>query len=437
MKFMNRLSNIGSGVFTLTLVLIALAGCATSQTLSSVSSSGSETRKTQKVLADADWNVSILTSDEQTAIAYLRNHPGTVHDQEILGLLQPHGRPIENLTITAGFTDFMRINSMSCEVNCSIHQINRDVVVVGGNAYDSLPVSPAKRTGAIIGLTWNPGAKHAILGSLVIFDYCFVSDRRDPLIFRMIQGEGYVYERGSGIVVDPHGNIIVLGRGGEIHFAAGNGDLEKVKTLLKNNSSLVFSRDKEGLVPLHWAALFGSKEVVELLLANKADVNAKDNEGAVALHKAALRGHKDVAELLLANHADINAEDHLGGRPLHTAAFNDHREVAELLLANKADVNAKDNKGRMALHMAAFKGSKDVVELLLANKAVVNAKDDQGDTALHLAGFNGSKDVAELLLANKADVNAKDNRDNTPLHLAVLKGNKDVAELLRQHGGHE
>ena len=66
---------------------------------------------------------------------------------------------------------------------------------------------------------------------------------------------------------------------GEIHNAARDGDLEKVKALLKDNPDLVFSKDTNGTTPLHWAAINGHKDVASLLLANKAAVNAKDNSG--------------------------------------------------------------------------------------------------------------------------------------------------------------
>ena len=218
---------------------------------------------------------------------------------------------------------------------------------------------------------------------------------------------------------------------GEIHDAAKNGDLEKVKAMLEKKPKLVFSKDAEGGMPLHWAAFNGHKEVVELLLANKADVNGKAANGLTPLHVAAGKGYKDVAELLLANKADANARNNTGVTPLHIAAQFGNKDVAELLLANMAKVNAKDNDGTTPLHVAVDKGSKDLVELLLANKADVNANNSKyGLRPLHVAAGKGYKDVAELLLANKADVNAKNNNGATSLHLAADKGYKDVVKLL-------
>jgi ankyrin repeat protein len=187
--------------------------------------------------------------------------------------------------------------------------------------------------------------------------------------------------------------------------AAQNGNLEKIKALLNNNSDLVFSKDKDGRTALHWTAFKGYKGIVELLLANKAEVNAKGNNGMT---------------------------------PLHTAATGGHKDIVELLLANKAEINGKDNKGYTPLHHAASFGQKNVVVVLLASRAEVNAKGNDGMTPLHwAAALKGDKEVVTLLLANGADVNAKGNNELTPLRMAEANGHEGVAELLRHHSSQQ
>jgi hypothetical protein len=148
-------------------------------------------------------------------------------------------------------------------------------------------------------------------------------------------------------------------------------------------------------------------------LTYKALVNGKDDDGWTPLHYAALKGHKNVVELLLTNNAEINPKTNDGLTPLHCAAsggWDGNKEVAELLLANKAEVNAKDNNGLTPLHCAAGGGHKDVVDVLLANKAEVNAKDNNGNTPLHDAVMNPFK---------------------------LPNGNTEIIDCLRQRGGHE
>ncbi len=258
-----------------------------------------------------------------------------------------------------------------------------------------------------------------------------------------------------------------LAFGGKIHDAAGNGDLEKVKALLKDNPNLVFSKDNGGETPLHWAADGGHKDVAELLLANKAEVNAIDNNGRTPLHYAAENGDAGMTKLLLDHKADANAKDKNGKTPLHVARNSD---VAELLLDNKADVNSKDKSGNTPLHTAnndfgvahllrqhggvdlfgdfcLYVESGNLVEikaLLKDYPDLISSKDDSGARPLHWAAITSHKDAAELLLANKANVNAKDNAGKTPLYVAAsqgyggfvgaFEGREDVAELLITSG---
>lgn len=85
---------------------------------------------------------------------------------------------------------------------------------------------------------------------------------------------------------------------GQISFAASWGDLERVKSLLKDNPGLVSSKDAWGMTPLHDAALGGSKAVVEFLLAHGADVNAPAKDWGTPLSCALNNDKFDVAKLL-------------------------------------------------------------------------------------------------------------------------------------------
>lgn len=145
---------------------------------------------------------------------------------------------------------------------------------------------------------------------------------------------------------------------GEIHDAAKNGEMKKVKTLLKDNPNLVFSKDTNGLTPLFFAVSFGHKDVAELLLANNADVNDKDSVGNTPLTLAVIVGQKDMVELLLTNKANINAKDSKGNTPLSIAVAisswdEHHKEVANLLSAYQANLNAMEKERQTPLPTAA------------------------------------------------------------------------------------
>lgn len=84
----------------------------------------------------------------------------------------------------------------------------------------------------------------------------------------------------------------------EIHEAARNGDVLKVKALIDTNPDLVFVREQNGETPLYAAAKSGNKDVVELLLASGADIFAKSSDGVKLSVLANKNGHQEVAELL-------------------------------------------------------------------------------------------------------------------------------------------
>jgi ankyrin repeat protein/SAM-dependent methyltransferase len=252
-----------------------------------------------------------------------------------------------------------------------------------------------------------------------------------------------------------------------IHNAAYAGDLQEVKTLLRNNPKWVSKKDSGGWTPLHLAAYACHKDVGEYLLSLGAEVNAKNRMGVMPLHIAAMNGHRDVAELLLAGKADLSAKDSTGYTALHIAAMMGRRDMVQLLLARGAEVDARSNEGETPLHCAASQREhaefvmapfgyvhvmshfdktpfplspaaehhyEDVVNLLLSQGADVNARNKEGKTPLHEAAAFRNKDVAELLLAKGSEVNARNKAGETPLHEAALFGARDVGQLLLARG---
>jgi ankyrin repeat protein len=154
--------------------------------------------------------------------------------------------------------------------------------------------------------------------------------------------------------------------------AVKDGDLEKVKALLKPNPDLVFNVDDAGWTSLHYAAHWGNKDVAELLLANKAEVNALDNAGLRPLHCAAAQGYVSVTKALLADKAEVNAQDEDGFTPLHFVAAEGLKDLVELLLSSKAAVNAKDNEGKTPLRWAFWPKARPTLRNCCVSGAATN-----------------------------------------------------------------
>lgn len=99
---------------------------------------------------------------------------------------------------------------------------------------------------------------------------------------------------------------------------SGDGEIEVVKLLLKNNASVNWVNNK-GETPLYWAATNSIKnqnnetyvEIVKLLIENGADVNKANNIASSAKQYG-------IVKLLLEN----NARNNEGETPLYAVAHD-------------------------------------------------------------------------------------------------------------------
>ena len=107
----------------------------------------------------------------------------------------------------------------------------------------------------------------------------------------------------------------IFTRAGEIQDLAGNGDLKKIKALVRKEPTLVTNLDDNGATALAAAAANGHLDVMEFLLKKKVEVNTRDNDGMTPLHAAASGGSAEAVALLLANQAEANATNDAGRTP--------------------------------------------------------------------------------------------------------------------------
>jgi uncharacterized protein len=143
----------------------------------------------------------------------------------------------------------------------------------------------------------------------------------------------------------------------DVFEAAALGDVDRLRTLLDEDRSLVNAWSGDGFTPLHFTVFFGHPEAARLLIERGADLEARSTNREFALdasplHSAVAARERDAIEVLLDAGADVNAVQHEGYTPLLEAAQSGESEIVELLLERGADPDARLKDGRTATDLA-------------------------------------------------------------------------------------
>ncbi len=210
----------------------------------------------------------------------------------------------------------------------------------------------------------------------------------------------------------------------------------------------------DGTTALHWAAHNGDVERVKALLKAGANARAVNDYGATPMSEAAERGDAETIRALLKAGADVESANATGQTALMTVARNGNIAAAELLVKAGAKVNTVEmRRGQTALMWASAQGQPEMVRFLIRHGAKVDARSTVRDwprrvtaepraqgrppggfTALLLAAREGCAACAQALVEGKADINLPDPDGITPLLLAVLNARFDTAAVLIRLG---
>ena len=157
--------------------------------------------------------------------------------------------------------------------------------------------------------------------------------------------------------------------------------------------------------PVADAAERGDLEAVRTLLRDGADVNASQGDGMSALHWAAMNGDADMVEVLVYAGATLEGTTRLGGyTPLHLASHRGLSAAVQALLRAGANAGAMATTGVTPLHMAAEAGEPATVTALIEAGSDVDVRDGyRGRTPLMFASSAGHLHAVEILLAAGAD----------------------------------
>jgi ankyrin repeat protein len=222
-----------------------------------------------------------------------------------------------------------------------------------------------------------------------------------------------------------------------LHIAANSCDRVECINLLLDKGARYDATDDEGFVPLHYATLGGSFDVVEVLVGRDSRVDRVNKHGRTPLHLAATKGNLPVVQFLLYRGASVRMTDDSGDTPLDDALQAEQPQVFKLLLSRNPDFNVAttNHKGRTVLHMAAKQGSLDLLKFFI-DKVPVDVADVDDNTAIDDALFSRHFDVFDFLLTKSPfDVNKRNKRHKRyPLHVAASTNTLDLVELFLERG---
>lgn len=139
----------------------------------------------------------------------------------------------------------------------------------------------------------------------------------------------------------------------EFVAAAAAGDLAKVRELLAATPSLLNTKDGEGAIALHHAALSGRQEVVRYLVAQGADVNARDDRFDATPTGWAIEYLRELGGCLAIEIEDV----------LLTIRQRDVERLGRFLTRTPALARCADAQGKALLQHAAETGNADIRRL--------------------------------------------------------------------------
>jgi catechol 2,3-dioxygenase-like lactoylglutathione lyase family enzyme len=191
-----------------------------------------------------------------------------------------------------------------------------------------------------------------------------------------------------------------------LHIAAAEGHLDCVNVLLRRGFDIT-TRDKfDNATALHWAAQFGTVEVVERLIDAGADVDGDGDEheiGVIGWATCFKHVRTEAANYLLAR----------GAKPtIYSAVSLNRGDLVRKLVSDDPKLlhvrkMSRFEHHRTPLHLAVLKNRPKMVKLLLELGADASAKDSRGYTPLSLATPKTNEAIGAALIAAGADPNER------------------------------
>ncbi|KAL0632436.1 hypothetical protein Q9L58_008689 [Maublancomyces gigas] len=204
---------------------------------------------------------------------------------------------------------------------------------------------------------------------------------------------------------------------GPMTLALKNNDFRLAQIALENDPECLNRCIEDGGTPLHYAARYGLKTMVNFLLAKAANRHIKDGEDKTPLLVALPTEYSSIIVPILLQRQWNALPDTLLDQCFRTDAVDAlacaaRSDVVDQILACDVDINTADGMGKTALHHAVVSSFLSV-GLLLDRGSQVDALDQYGRTPLF---YSKSLQVTTFLLKRGASIGVIDHNGMTVLH---------------------
>ncbi|KAM3919497.1 ankyrin repeat and SOCS box protein 2 [Leptodactylus fuscus] len=213
-----------------------------------------------------------------------------------------------------------------------------------------------------------------------------------------------------------------------------NGDDEALNNLIKSGKRLC-EPNKDGWLPMHEAAYYGSLRCLKVLLkAYPLMIDQRTLQEETALQHATVKGHLDCIQFLLESGAEPDIVNKNRETPLYKACEKNNIKAVQLLVEYRADVNHRCNQGWTALHEAVARNELDIIDILVHGGAKIEAKNCYGISPLFVAAQSGQLEALRYIVKCGADINTQANDSATALYEACKNGHDEIVEFLLSQG---
>ncbi|XP_071946842.1 uncharacterized protein [Antedon mediterranea] len=186
------------------------------------------------------------------------------------------------------------------------------------------------------------------------------------------------------------------------------------------------------------AAAIGDTAWLKQSLKDERNPNTLDKNGLAPIHLAALHGRLNCLQLLIEKYSvDVNLGSSTGWRPIHLSINNrigkKSTQCLQYLLEKGADPSVTNEDNLTPVHQASIEGSVQCLNLLINAGGCIDVKDSKGQTPLDYAKIWGHRKCARII-SSKSWKQEKEEYFDEIEKLKTLKNVKENEDFHQEEG---